>query len=141
MTKARKNPERKHKKYNKRREITYDLHLLSNEPTEYKEALLRMFYAGVLQNTMGYADARVIETGEIVPMLVGLEYSVLSGKVESFPLALIIPAGDSVKYELPNGYGGYGEPTDEEIAANEPTSIPDPEATGPVSEIVLGGGE
>lgn len=131
MTKARKNPERKHKKYSKTREITYDLHMLSNEPTPYKEALLRMFYEGVLRNTLAYCDARLKGSDEIIPMLVGLEYSHLSGKVESFPVAIIVPAGDGVKYELPDGKGGYGESTNE----------PDPEATGPVPEIVLDGSE
>ncbi len=137
MTKARKNPARKHKKYTRVSPLTYDLHLISNEPTEYKEALLRMFYEGTLRNTLAYADARVKATGEIVPMLVGLEYSALSGKVESFPVALIVPANDGEKYELPNGHGGYGDPNLPENTSYEP----DPEALGAVPEIVLDGSE
>lgn len=80
--------------------------VLTNDFTPQKIALMEMFYRGAYANTLGYMDAKNNETGEIEPILVGME-TTPDGKVNTYPLAKLLAPEDVAKYSAPDGKGGF----------------------------------
>ncbi len=99
-------------------EVMYELSpvmwLASNHPNPHKESLLQMFYMGVYENDICYLDAKNKETGEIVPMLAAVNKR-KDGTFDGYlPLAILIGHEEAVKYQAPDGKGGWsGEEANE----------------------------
>lgn len=93
-----------------RREVLIDdipLIVLSNEPSPMKVNVLQVFYQAAEVAQLAYADGKDPETGEIVPLIVGLEPTT-AGKFKVWPLARVISKGSEIKqYLMPDGKGGY----------------------------------
>lgn len=85
--------------------------VLSNDPTEFKIRTIELLYQSISMGQLAYMDGKDAETGEIVPLLVGLN-PVTDERVEIYPIAklLINNADTATKYLVPNGTGEYTEP-------------------------------
>lgn len=89
--------------------VELDAHIFSNNPSDPKlEALLSMFYSGVMQNTVGVMLAKNKDTGEEELILVGVNVGD-SNVVDTFPIAKILGPEDVAKYAAPDGNGGWFE--------------------------------
>jgi hypothetical protein len=84
----------------------YALHVLSNEPSQFKYDFLEMLYHGAMGNTIGYMDAKRRDSGEIERLLVGLELNA-EGKVDAYPLARFLNPEEVANYQAPDGRGGW----------------------------------
>jgi hypothetical protein len=81
--------------------------ILSNEVTKFKLDILQAIYDSVVHGQLGYLDAKDPETGEIVPLLVGIEFNT-DGTFKPYPIAKFISGKDVFKdYLVPDGKGGY----------------------------------
>lgn len=108
--------------------------VISNEPTEMKLSTLEMIYRSIDTGQLAYMDAKNKETGEVAPLLVGLEFT-SDGKVKPYPLAKLLTGLDAQdEYLVPNGQGGY-------ISLDEPVELgvrdlgdPAPETEGGETE-------
>lgn len=88
--------------------------VLTNEVTQFKLDILKAIYNSVVSGQLGYLDAKDPETGEIVPLLVGIEYSD-KGTFKPYPIAKFITGKDVFKnYLVPDGRGNYCSGDDEE---------------------------
>lgn len=84
------------------------LMVLTNERTAFKGKMLMMIYQGAAMAQLAYMDGQDPDTGEIVPLLVGLEPEGTEGKFNVWPLAKIISKTEGFKrYLVPDGKGGY----------------------------------
>lgn len=81
--------------------------VLTNELTQFKIDTIRIIYSAIAKGELGYMDAKDPETGEIVPLLVGIEYTE-GGNFIPYPIARFINGKDVFKdYLVPNGSGEY----------------------------------
>lgn len=91
--------------------------LMTNEPTEQKLKTLELLYQSLSFGQLAYLDGKDPDTGEIVPLLVGLQPEE-NGKVSIYPIAKLFTKEDNlVNYQIPDGSGNYtsvdaGEPID-----------------------------
>lgn len=85
------------------------LYLLTNERTPMKEQMLQMIYQAVEHNQIGYADVQDPDTGEVIPILIGLELDVNGKVLGGAPLARLFLTQKELQksYRLPDGAGGY----------------------------------
>lgn len=88
--------------------VELNAHIFANNPADPKlEALLSMFYSGVLQNTVGVLLAKNKSTGQEELVLVGV--NVEDGTTNAFPIAKILGPEDVANYAAPDGKGGWFE--------------------------------
>lgn len=73
--------------------------------------LLKMFYRGVYENTVGLMEAKNRDTGNVEMLLVGLEHDE-NGMTNTFPLAKILDAATAIRYLAPDSEGGWLEDPD-----------------------------
>lgn len=82
--------------------------LLTNERTQYKANQLIMLYKAASVAQLAYMDGMDPDTGEIVPLLVGLEAVAGVNQFKVYPLAKLIGNLSEIKsYLVPDGAGGY----------------------------------
>lgn len=88
--------------------VEMDAHIFANNPGDPKlQALLSMFYSGVLQNTVGVMLAKNKDTGAEELVLVGV--NVTADGTETYPIAKILGPEDVTKFVAPDGKGGWFE--------------------------------
>jgi hypothetical protein len=88
--------------------------ILSNEPNELKLHTMEIIYNSINNGQLAYMDAKDPETGEIIPLLVGLDPT-SNGKFKIYPVAqLLIGASNLPKYLVPDGTGSYYDADSEE---------------------------
>lgn len=113
-------------------------YVLSNNPTELKIKTLEMLYDSIGYGQLAYMDAKDAETGEIIPLLIGLDPTD-DGKFKLFPLAELV-MGNALqrKYLVPDGRGNYHDVVGESVdlrgesiesRTGEEETGPPPEAT------------
>lgn len=85
------------------------------DPAPYE--MLKMFYKGAYENTIGLMEAENSETGELEYLIVGLVPDEVTKAVKAIPIAKIFEdPSESYKYLAPDGKGGYSR--DEQPATN-----------------------
>ena len=83
------------------------LMILTNERTPHKANMIMMLYKACSLAQLAYMDGMDPETGEIVPLLVGLGPTE-DGKFNVYPLARIFNKVDGIpQYLVPDGHGSY----------------------------------
>lgn len=83
------------------------IQILSNEPNELKLHTMEIIYNSVSYGQLGYMDGKDPETGEIVPLLVGLDPT-SDGRFKIYPVArLLMGVPELPKYLVPDGTGKY----------------------------------
>jgi len=93
------------------------LMLMTNEPNEDKLRFMELLYQAMSVGQVAYMDGKDPDTGEVVPLIVGIQPEA-NNLVSIYPLAKIIkPEDESVNYHVPDGAGAYsplnvGEPID-----------------------------
>lgn len=93
------------------------LMVLTNERTPMKGNMLMMLYKAASVGQLAYMDGMDPDTGDIVPLIVGLEPSEDGTKSNIWPLAKIIGKSAEIKnYLIPDGVGGYFDARNESIA-------------------------
>jgi hypothetical protein len=86
--------------------------ILSNDPNELKLHTMEIIYNSINNGQLAYMDAKDPGTGEIVPLLVGLDPT-SNGKFKIYPVAqLLIGVSNIPKYLVPNGAGEYYDTSD-----------------------------
>jgi hypothetical protein len=96
-------------------EVELNMYIYSNNGHDAPaESLLRLFYEGALQNTIGVMRARVGDTDETALLLVGVAPKE-GGGTQVYPLARILGQEDVANLKSPDGKGGWFDP---EQAAN-----------------------
>lgn len=127
------------RKTKKKAEIPYLV--LTNEITEFKANNLKMFYKAAALKQLAYMDGKDPVTGEIVPLLVGLEPTENATQFKVYPLArLISKASEIINYMVPDGTGGYfadapdvGPDGFADTELDESIELASPEEEGPAS--------
>jgi len=89
-----------------KKEIERALKLLTNEPTELKKSTLRIMYQACDFEELAYMDGRDPATGEIVPLLIGLQVEA-DGQYSIYPVARLYMGKDIPDFEPPDGRGSY----------------------------------
>lgn len=111
--------------------------VLTNDRTKLKADTILMFYKAATLGQLGYMDGKDPDTGEIVPLLVGLEPTENDTQFKVYPLArLINKSTEIIPYLVPDGVGGYftTNPTIED-SGECLGDLPDPEEKeGPSEE-------
>ena len=83
--------------------------VFSNDKTpdnmQMKQGLLKMVYHTVLTNKLAIMDAKDETTGEVVPVLVGVEQN--ESGISCYPLFVPITDTEAAKYAAPDGKGNY----------------------------------
>lgn len=74
-----------------------------NEPGTVE--ILKMFYKGALENTIGIARCKNASTGKIESILVGVS----PNEGGFYPLARVLDPQDAANLQPPDGKGGYYE--------------------------------
>ncbi len=102
--------------------INVELIVLANEEPPMAEMLLKNLYNAAFQARIGLMYAKNEETGEINPLIVGLDTD--GDNFTCFPLAKIMNSDEAMKYLAPDRMGGWQPmlaPSDEgyEITAEE----------------------
>lgn len=82
------------------------LKLLTNEMTDLKKMTLKMIVQAADYDELGYMDGRDPTTGEIVPLLVGLEPNG-AGSFTIYPIARFYLGSEIPEFEPPDGRGNY----------------------------------
>ena len=91
------------KKALKTPKIDINLIVFTNDWQEQgNEELLRMFYMGAFENTIGLARCQNRETGEVKSLIVGLDK-----EGGFYPLAKVLDPTDVTLYRAPDGKGGW----------------------------------
>lgn len=82
---------------------------ITNEPSESKVNILQIIYQAVHNGQLAYMDGMDPDTGEIVPLLVGLAPDSSGTKVSVYPLADIrmLTTKNITQYLVPDGRGNY----------------------------------
>lgn len=88
-------------------EDTQFIPILSNEPNELKLHTLELIYNSVAYGQLGYCDGKDPVTGEIVPLLVGLDPLPDGSGFAIYPVARILGKNDPLNYLVPDGIGNY----------------------------------
>lgn len=103
--------------------------VLTNERTPFKAQQILMLYQAVHAAQLAYMDGLNPGTGEVEPLLVGLEPTD-DGQFRVFPLAKLLSKLDEVPaYQVPDGQGGYINASDG--AGDELAAIPEEEGKAP----------
>lgn len=103
--------------------------VLTNERTPFKAQQILMLYQAVHAAQLAYMDGLNPDTGEVEPLLVGLEPTD-DGQFRVFPLAKLLSKLDEVPaYQVPDGQGGYINASDG--AGDELAAIPEEEGKAP----------
>lgn len=88
-------------------EDTQFIPILSNEPNELKLHTLELLYNSVAYGQLGYMDGKDPNTGEIIPLLVGLDPLPDGSGFAIYPVARILGKNDPLNYLVPDGIGNY----------------------------------
>lgn len=81
------------------------------DPAPYE--MLKMFYKGAYDNTIGLMEALNEETGGLEYLIVGLVPDEVTGQVKAIPIAKVFEGPEeSYKYAGPDGKGGYSRDDD-----------------------------
>jgi hypothetical protein len=83
--------------------------IISNDPSEFKVRTLELFYQAASYGGIAYMDGKDPETGDIVPLLVGVKMEA-EGQFSIWPIAKIFQSNDIKNYLVPDGAGNYSEP-------------------------------
>lgn len=85
------------------------LYVLTNriaDPAPYE--MLKMFYKGAFENTIGLMEAKNSETDALEYLIVGLVPDEVTGNITSIPIARVFSnPEESYKYLAPDGKGEY----------------------------------
>ena len=97
------------KKKTKQKKVEAPFLCISNEPSESKINILQIIYQSVYSGQLAYMDGMDPDTGEIVPLLVGLDPTGDGTKVSVYPLADIrmLTNKNITQYLVPDGRGNY----------------------------------
>lgn len=91
--------------------------VVSNDANPIKRQFLAILHQAALHNQLGYMDGMDPDTGDIVPLLVGVE-RLDEGKMKFYPLAAAFLDADKLKnYLVPDGNGKYFEQHDMDVAS------------------------
>lgn len=91
------------KNRNKAPEVDINLFIFSNDPAEPGTIeLLKMFYQGAFENTIGISRCKNINNGKIESLIVGVDKG--GG---FYPLAKVIDPQEAKTYLAPDGKGGF----------------------------------
>lgn len=102
------------------------LMILTNERTPFKGNMMKMIYQAVSLGQLAYMDGKDEETGEIVPLLVGLEPTEDLHKFAVYPLAKIFVKGEEMRtYLVPDGVGGYFDARANDSGSDSLAAAPD----------------
>lgn len=82
------------------------LKLLTNDITDLKKMTLKMIIQAADYDELGYMDGRDPDTGEIVPLLVGLEPNE-NNSFTIYPIARFYVGSQIPEFEPPDGRGNY----------------------------------
>jgi hypothetical protein len=95
-------------KAKKARKKSFYWPMMSNSPTNSAYQRLELFYKGAAENTIGWMDALNTDTGNVEPLLVGIDIDPETGETQTFPIARIFGSYDESKgYLAPDGKGGW----------------------------------
>lgn len=76
------------------------------DPAPYE--MLKMFYKGAFENTIGLMEAENSETGNLEYLIVGLVPDEVTKQIKAIPIAKVFEdPSESYKYLAPDGKGGY----------------------------------
>lgn len=115
---------------------TNNLVIASNDRNPMKEQFIQALHQAALHCQLGYMDGMDPDTGEITPLLVGVEYNEAGQPCKLWPLGTVFLTADNLKnYLVPDGNGQYfNQNADErELDANGDV-IELPEETGTAIE-------
>lgn len=79
--------------------------------------LLRMFYNGVYENSVGIMEVMDKRTGKPALVLVGITHED-DGTTTTVPIAQVLNEAAVDFFELPDGEGGWMDPTDQWTEVN-----------------------
>lgn len=91
----------------KKKEVTFDLFVMSNTPSPRHYALIQMLYDGAFNNEIGLMEALNSETGSTELLIIGAVLNRETGKMDTFPLARVLDPQDVQKYRAPTGTGDF----------------------------------
>lgn len=95
--------------------------IATNNPNPIKADFIRLLHNAALHNQLGYMDGMDPDTGDEVPLLVGVEYDDEGNPKQLWPLAIAFIDGSKLKnYLAPDGNGSYYNQTLASDAAGEP---------------------
>ena len=104
----------------KAKEEKVPLMILTNERTQFKANILMMMYQAASYGQLAYMDGMDPDTGEIVPLLVGLEPAGDGDKMNVHPLAKLLHKNiDDMHYLIPDGQGNYFDGRNDTAALQE----------------------
>lgn len=94
-------------KRNKQEVVEIPFVILTNEPNQMKVNILQLLYQSAHMQQLAYMDGMDPDTGEIVPLLVGMEPTE-DNQVRLYPLARLFTKASEIKtYLTPDGQGSY----------------------------------
>jgi hypothetical protein len=105
--------------------------LLTNDRTPFKGAMLETIYKATALAQLGYMDGLDPETGDIIPLLVGLQPTENDTQFKVYPLARILQKDEIKFYLVPDGTGSYIDYRNTEQREPELAALPEEE--GPAS--------
>lgn len=82
--------------------------IASNDRNPIKAQFIATLHQAALHNQLGYMDGKDPETGEIVPLLCGVEFNEDGSPKQLWPLGIVFLNGEGLKnYLAPDGDGKY----------------------------------
>lgn len=103
--------------------------IASNDRNPIKESFIQTLHMAALNCQLGYMDGMDPDTGDIIPLLCGVEYGEEGKPVKLWPLAIAFLDGTKLKnYLVPDGNGNYFNQNRDEIECDvngEPIEGPD----------------
>lgn len=86
------------------------LYVFTNTPEDLSQKqILKMFYDGLDQESIGLMQAKNVETGDLELVLVGISVD-KQDNAHLFPIAKVLKAEDASQFLSPDGKGGYFDP-------------------------------
>lgn len=83
-----------------------DVVVMTNEPNPIKTQFIEILHQAALNGQLGYMDGKDPDTGEIVPLLVGIERE--GSMIRAYPIAHAFLKVEEMKnYLAPDGQGNY----------------------------------
>lgn len=105
--------------------------ILTNDRTPGKAEMLQMIYRAFSLGQVGLVDGMDPDTGEITPMLAGIEMNEQNELVGVYPLATILQSLEEIaRILIPDGQGNYVSANSNLTELNDGTPQPEAEAEG-----------
>lgn len=102
-----------------------ELVIASNDRNPIKAQFIATLHQAALHNQLGYMDGMDPDTGQVVPLLCGVEYGEDGKPKQLWPLGIVFLQGEAIKnYLAPDGNGNYYSQQLATDANGEPIELP-----------------